>query len=260
MSETSTPEPSGYSDAALARLELLWGQGFMSPGGSAEVAHLLRDRSIAGCHVLDVGSGLGGIDLLLVRDHGAARVTGVDVQPELVARSRVRADEAGLADRVDYRIIEPGRPLPFPEHTFDAIFSKDAIVHVPDKAALYAEMFRVLRPGGELFVSDWLRAPGEHLDAAAAAFEAFVLVTLDDIAGMAAAAGFVDLETEDRRAWYAPMALRELEQWRGELGAKIRDQLGDEHAENGVKFWELLAPAVESGALSPGHLRARKPE
>jgi SAM-dependent methyltransferase len=251
-------EPSLYPDNEVARLEMLWGAGFMSPGGSAEVAHLLGTWSLAGLDVLDVGSGTGGIDLLLLLDHGAARVTGIDVQAELIELSRARAQKAGLGDRVDYRLVAPG-PLPFPDQRFEAVFSKDSIVHVVDKAALYAEMFRVLRPGGRLIVSDWLRGAGGHHDAALAEFEAFTLVTLEEIGRIAANTGFVDLEMEDRNHWYAPLASRELDRFRGDLGTSIREQIGPDEVADSLEFWEALVPAVKTGALRPGHLRARKP-
>jgi ubiquinone/menaquinone biosynthesis C-methylase UbiE len=252
------PDAPLYPDKEVTRLEMLWGAGFMSPGGAAEVAHLLGSWSVAGCDVLDVGSGAGGIDLLLLVDHGAARVTGIDVQADLVELSRARAQEAGLADRVDYRLVASG-PLPFPGESFDAVLSKDSIVHVQDKAAMYAEMFRVLRPGGRLFVSDWLRGAGPQHDAALAEFEAFTLITLEEIARLAANAGFVDLETEDRNRWYAPLAARELERFRGDLGTSISQQLGPAEVADSLEFWEALVPAVTAGALRPGHLRARKP-
>lgn len=251
-------EPSGYPENEVTRLEMLWGAGFMSPGGPAEVAHLLGAWSVAGCEVLDVGSGAGGIDLLLLRAHEAARVTGIDVQADLVELSRARAHAAGLADRVDYRVVAPG-PYPFPEQSFDVVFSKDSIVHVEDKAATYAEMFRVLRPGGRLFVSDWLRGKDASHDAVLAEFGAFSLVTLEEIGRIAADAGFVDLELEDRNDWYAPLAARELERFRGDLGTSIREQIGPDEVEGSLEFWEALVPAVNTGALRPGHLRARKP-
>ena len=65
---------SEYSDDLIARLGLLWGDGFLSPGGAAEVAIVLEGVDVAGRHVLDVGCGLGVIDVLLVREHGAQSV------------------------------------------------------------------------------------------------------------------------------------------------------------------------------------------
>jgi len=48
------------------------------------------------------------------------------------------------------------RPVPFPPHTFDIVFSKDSIAHIADKEGLAADVFRLLRPGGWFVASDWL--------------------------------------------------------------------------------------------------------
>src|SRR5687767_4141154 len=106
---------------------------------------------LVGCHltglrVLDIGSALGGVDLLLATQHGAAEVIGIDVEPQLIA-------SADLADRIKFRLVEPG-PLPFEQENFDAVFSKDAMVHIEDKDGLFAEVVRVLRPGGMFIASD----------------------------------------------------------------------------------------------------------
>lgn len=61
---------------------------------------------------------------------------------------------AGLADRIGLIRVAPGA-LPLPEATFDVVFSKDSITHIPDKHALMAEVFRVLKPGGMFLASDW---------------------------------------------------------------------------------------------------------
>ena len=50
----------------------------------------------------------------------------------------------------------PPGPLPFADASFDIVFSKDALLHVPDKDALFAEIFRVLKPGGVFAASDWM--------------------------------------------------------------------------------------------------------
>jgi SAM-dependent methyltransferase len=243
-------EEPGYGvDESGAGLEEVWGPGFMSPGGSAEVARVVGGADLTGMKVLDVGCGVGGPGAALVVDHGAARVVGVDVQPDLLDLARERARAAGLSEHLSYEVIQAGGPIPFEDDTFDAVFSKDAIIHVTDKRALYEEMLRVVKPGGLLLVSDWLRGGGEELDDHVRAFvdaagHAFVMVTLDDLARLVHEVGFTDIETEDRRDWYAVVA-------RGE-----RERMPPDERD----FWDVLVDSLDIGALRPGHIRARKPD
>lgn len=113
------------------------------------MAEMLAGVPIEGARVLDVGSGLGAVDVLLVRNDGAASVTGVDVESHLIAHSEARAAQAGLADRLSYRLVQPG-PLPVDDASFDVVFTKDAIVPMPDKPAFYTEGQRALVAGGVL--------------------------------------------------------------------------------------------------------------
>ena len=151
------PSAAGEYDAGMQTLlQTLWGDGFLSPGGEAEVACLLEGSEIAGSSVLDIGCGLGAVDELLVARHGARSVLGVDVDPGLLATMAQRLARAGLTRQITTLRVEPG-PLPLPEGSFDVVFSKDAIVQIPDKAAVFADAYRVLRRGGHLIASDWLR-------------------------------------------------------------------------------------------------------
>jgi SAM-dependent methyltransferase len=254
---------AGYSADETGRLELIWGEGFLSPGGPEEVARIVGGHDIAGCAVLDIGSGAGGVDLTLVRDSGAASVLGVDVQQELVDLAASRASSASLSDRVSYRLIEPGS-LPFADGSFDVVFSKDAILHEPEKESLCADAFRVLRPGGHLLVGDWLRGPGDTLDEQVARFVAaaghgFAMVSLQELRDIVERAGFVDIETEDRRAWYLGEATAELSRLRRDMRGEFVERWGEQAASNEIEFWEVLVDSLASGALSPGHLRARTP-
>ena len=70
MSEQATQE---YDDDLMALLEAIWGEGFMSPGGVDEVDRYLDGIDLHDRSVLDIGCGLGGIDVHLVRRHGAAQ-------------------------------------------------------------------------------------------------------------------------------------------------------------------------------------------
>jgi len=56
-----------YNKAFTDALEFMWGKGFLSPGGPEEVADMLRGHDISGTRILDIGSGLGGVDALLVQ-------------------------------------------------------------------------------------------------------------------------------------------------------------------------------------------------
>ena len=143
MSKKQIVDLDEYNETFVAGLEWMWGDGFMSPGGAAEVAAILDGVETQGKHVLDIGCGIGGIDILLVQTHGAAQVTGIDVDGRLVACAAAAAAQAGLAQQVVSQTVVPG-PLPFPDQQFDVVFSKDSILHIPDKEMIYREIFLIL--------------------------------------------------------------------------------------------------------------------
>jgi len=256
---------AGYSDEEIGRLQFIWGEGFLSPGGTAEVARLLAGADLSGSRVLDIGSGAGGVDVAIVRDHGAATLVGVDVQQELVDLATAHAAAAGLAERIEYACVEPGAPLPYPDASFDVVVSKDAIIHVQGKEALFRDAYRLLRTGGRLFVSDWLRGASAGVDHQVAQFvkaaeHGFVMVSLAESAAIVERAGFVDVEVVDRRSWYLHEATAELERLRSSATrAAFVERWGDEAARAELEFWELLVACLASGALTPGHIRAVKP-
>lgn len=134
-----------YQKPFTDALQFMWGEGFLSPGGSEEVDRMLAGLDIRGAEVLDVGSGLGGVDVLLATVHGAGRVVGIDVEEPLVTAARALVAGKPAAERIEFLLVNEG-PLPFATASFDVVFSKDAMVHIPDKKALYQEVLRVLRP------------------------------------------------------------------------------------------------------------------
>jgi len=128
------------------------------PDGSAEsfagVANPFSLGALApGERVLDLGCGAGTDSLVaaqMVAPEG--HVVGIDMTPEMVAKARASAAELGAAN-VDFVESEAER-LPFEDASFDVVISNGVIDLIPDKDVVFAELHRVLRPGGRLQIAD----------------------------------------------------------------------------------------------------------
>ena len=251
-----------YSEDFIDRLHLIWGAGFLSPGGPEEVADIVKGLDLNNSLVLDIGCGTGGPAIVLAKNMGAKLVC-IDVEPQLIERAKKLAVQAGITDQIDFQLVEPG-PLPFGADIFDLVFSKDALIHIPDKKALYAEILRVLKPGGAFAASDWLSGDDAaedqefqdflkliHLD--------FTMATAKETAEVMRTAGFYNVETKDRNAWYVEQSAEELSQIEGPLREQIIEVSSPEIYENWLAVRRQLAAVTKSGALRPTHLRGFRP-
>ncbi|HMQ56914.1 MAG TPA: methyltransferase domain-containing protein [Rhizobiaceae bacterium] len=252
-----------YHASLIAMLERVWGDGWLSPGGPDEVRRLLEGLDIAGKSVLDIGCGAGGVDVALAGGHGAGYVTGIDVEDTVLDHARRIVEKAGLSSRIGIVKVAPG-PLPFPPGCFDIIFSKDSIVHIPDKHTLMRDVFRILRPGGWFVASDWLIGhdgePSQQMqDYIASEGLDFGMASPARYRDAMEKAGFTDIATVSRNAWYRVRAREELERMRGDLYAEAVASLGKEFVDHNIAIWSNMLPVLESGEHCPTHLRARKP-
>jgi len=252
-----------YHDAYTAFLEEVWGEGYLSPGGSDEVARILEGLDLEGARVLDIGCGSGAITLGLALDHGAAHVTGIDVEAPVCAAAERRAREAGAAERITIRQVEPG-PLDFADRSFDFVFSKDAIIHIPDKDALAADIFRILVPGGWLAASDWLIShdgPPSPEMARYIELEGLDLAMASPKRYEAAlkGAGFESISLVNRNSWYREVAHRELDFLTGATRADLERRHDPEIVGHMAEIWIAMVRVLDSGEHCPHHLRAQRP-
>lgn len=110
-------------------------------------------RLSAGERVLDLGCGAGTDSLVAAQMVGpAGSVTGIDMTPEMLAKARSAAEEMGAAN-VEFVEGEIER-LPFPDESIDVVISNGVIDLLPDKDTVFAEIYRVLRPGGRIQLAD----------------------------------------------------------------------------------------------------------
>mgnify|MGYP001819797273 FL=1 len=262
-SERLMQDHQEYDDDLIAVLESVWGKGFMSPGGSAEVDRVLDGLDLSGLTILDIGCGLGGATVHIAQAYGPNKVIGIDIEDNLIDRCRQLAARAGTGENVEFLKVEPG-PLPVAGGSLDVVFSKDSIIHIADKDALASDIFRALKPGGWFAASDWLAG---YTDQPSPEMQAYVEAEGLDF-GLASAAtyeqamktaGFEEITLLDRNDWYKQEARLERDNMKGSLYANLESTVGTTFLEHEIDVWDKMIVALDQGQLRPTHMRARKP-
>ena len=163
----------------------------------------------AGSHVLDVGSGLGGPARMLAARR-SVHVTGIDLTVPFVELANALSQETGQQETVQFRQAS-ALDLPFAPAHFDAAWHVHMAMNIADKARLYAEIFRVLKPGARFALYDPARGEAAvpivfPVPWAASEASSFLL-TATELRALLAKTGFEIVETHDATAdclaWFA---------------------------------------------------------
>ena len=134
---------------------------FHTRGRAATIELARRAALTPGLNVLDVGCGLGGSARYLASEHGC-RVTGIDLTKEYVDAANALAELVGMKDLVTFHQAS-ALDLPFPDGSFDAVWTQHVQMNIADKRAFYGQIARVLRPRGRLLFHDVFQGPGGAL-------------------------------------------------------------------------------------------------
>ncbi len=186
-------DPRAITRDDLASFDELHTGGRPSTRALAGLAGLRPDE-----RVLDIGSGIGGPARTIAAESGCT-VVGLDVTTEFCRAAAMLTELVGLSRRVAF-VQGNAVALPFPDATFDAAWSQNAVMNVDRKAAVFGEVRRVLRPGGRFALEVTLAGPvaAPHYPTFWASEPAFsFLMSPADLRHLLAAAGFVETVWED---------------------------------------------------------------
>jgi cyclopropane fatty-acyl-phospholipid synthase-like methyltransferase len=219
---------------------------------------LALDRS---SHLLDIASGAGGPDLYIAKVTGC-RITGVDVFESATRLANERAKAEGVADRVRFVCADARTPLPLESGEYDAVLCIDAINHFFERAGLFREFARLLRPGGRALFTNAVTLTGllrkEEATARSYGMGEFVFTPAGHDERLLRDAGLEVVRVEDvtanparvARAWVGARARRASELDRIE-GAPQNAEM--------QKFLESVATLAHERRLSRFAYLARKP-
>jgi SAM-dependent methyltransferase len=148
----------------------------LDQAGWLDVTEAREFASWLGPHVkamLDVACGSGGISALLA-SHLTANITGIDLDERAIEAARARN-----APGCEFRVLDANEPLPFPDGSFDAVFSNDSVHHLRDRRSALREWARVLGAGGRILYTEGLvlTGPVSNEEVASRTFMGFFILT-----------------------------------------------------------------------------------
>ncbi len=149
----------------LAAVELIWGKGFIWPGGAEHALSLVKPTTLdPAMQVLDLSAGLGGADRAIVDEFGIW-MTGLEASKELAEEGMQQSTMAGMAKKAPISHYDP-EAADLPEDKFDRVFARETFFRVRMKEQLFESIQQTLKEGGEFLFTDYvLRREGAKSEA-----------------------------------------------------------------------------------------------
>jgi phosphoethanolamine N-methyltransferase len=203
-----------YTLNGVKRYEWIFGETWLSSGGAQTTDVVLsRIQITPGSRVLDMGSGIGGHSFHLAEKFNC-KVLGIDLSRNMVAVAEDHLNRRPhLQKLVEFELRDATKLSDLEENSFDVIYSRDTLLHIEDKANLFSNFFKWLKPGGQIIFTEYGR--GDKSDYTAE-FKAYVaqrqyhLLTVQEYEKVLQAAGFQDIEAEDWTLAWKDSLQREL--------------------------------------------------
>jgi ubiquinone/menaquinone biosynthesis C-methylase UbiE len=247
---------SGKDPERLEPDDLATSDEFHIGGREATIAFAEQLPLRPGLQLLDVGSGIGGPARYFAH-HQKCLVAGIDLTDEFVRVARGLSQRVGLADKVTF-VQGSATELPFPAGNFDGAYMLHVGMNIGDKAALFAQVKRVLKPDGFFGIYDVMRTgPGEIMFPVLWAATGATSFVADDATyrRLLTEAGFKVVNERERRAY----AIELFAKTKARIAETGLPPLGS-HIVMGPDFQQKLGNVVdglERGVIAPVEMIAR---
>lgn len=237
-----------------------WEPGDTLQQAMARTNEIMADRGGVpeGAAVLDVGCGYGATALYLAATQGCQAV-GINISEKELELARERAREADLADKATFAYGD-FHDIPYPDRSFDVVWSQEAFLHGVNKQTILEECQRVLRPGGRLVISDLVARAHLSAEERARIYARLRLREMwsseEYVVGLRAA-GFVVIDQDDWARNVAPTygsVVAGVRQQYDALAERVpRDQL-----DNTIAALDLWVESAQAGKISQVFLVAER--
>lgn len=245
-----------YKSSGILRYERIFGEGFVSTGGLETTKEFVEMLDLkAGQRVLDVGCGIGGGDFYMAENFDVD-VVGIDLSINMISFALERA--IGRKCSVEFEVADCTTKY-YPDSSFDVIYSRDTILHIQDKPALFRRFFKWLKPGGRVLISDYCRSPGPPSSEFGAYIQqrGYDLHDVEAYGQMLKDAGFVDVLAEDRTNQFLSVLQTELDATEADEEEFVRD-FSQEDFDDIVNGWKSKLKRSSSGEQRWGLFVAKK--
>ena len=267
MTSTLQNRIKNFYDASSGLWEQVWGEhmhhGYYGPDGKQRKERrqaqidlieefLAWARVQTASQILDVGCGIGGSSLYLAEKFGAS-TEGITLSPVQANRATQRAEAAGLSQRVGFQVAD-ALAMPFPDESFDLVWSMESGEHMPDKQKFLQECYRVLKPGGKFLMATWCHRPTppaltpdeqQHLEKIYRVYCLPYVISLPDYAQIAQETGFTAIQTADWSEAVAPF-------WNIVIDSALTPAALIGLVQSG---WTTIQAALSLGLMSRGYER-----
>ncbi|KAE8710693.1 Phosphoethanolamine N-methyltransferase 3 [Hibiscus syriacus] len=245
-----------YKTDSILRYERVFGEGYVSTGGVETTKEFVGMLDLKpGQKVLDVGCGIGGGDFYMAENFDV-HVVGIDLSVNMISFAVERA--IGLKYSVEFEVADCTK-MTYADNTFDVIYSRDTILHIQDKPALFRSFYKWLKPGGKVLISDYCKSAGTPSPEFAGYIKkrGYDLHDVKAYGQMLKDAGFDEVVAEDRTDQFIKVLQRELNEVEKNKDSFVSD-FSQQDYDDIVGGWKAKLIRSSSGEQRWGLFLAKK--